>query len=129
MSDLDRLIADALKDEDDPALAGAEREPGYVAQALALFTGRLAWVHWTIMIAQLAMFAVGAWCAVNFFQAGEVLAALRWGLPGVVLLCYAAIFKSALGPQMETNRLLMEIKRLELRVERLRAERAAAGEE
>ena len=129
MSDLDQLVERALRERDDDALARADAEPGWFAQAVALFTGRLAWVHWTIMIGQLVMFAVGAWCAVNFFQASDVMSALRWGLPGVVLLCYAAIFKSALGPQMETNRLLMEIKRLELRVERLRTERAATGEE
>ncbi len=128
MSDLDQLVERALREEDEGALARLDSEPGYIAQALALFTGRLAWVHWTIMIGQIAMFAGGAWCAVNFFQAGDLMAALRWGLPGVVLLCYAAIFKSTLGPQMETNRLLMQIKRLELRVERLRAERSTASE-
>lgn len=129
MSDLDQLVERALREEDGSALARLDAEPGWIAQAIALFTGRLAWVHWTIMIGQLVMFAAGVWCAVNFFQASEPMAALRWGLPGMVLLCYAAIFKSALGPQMETNRLLMQIKRLELRVERLRAERGAGGEE
>lgn len=121
MSDLDRMIKDSLDemDRDSPELSV---EPGYFKQALGLFTGRLAWVHWVIMITQSLFFIAGVVCAVNFFQTETVLDALRWGLPGTVLLLYAAIFKTSLGPQMETNRLLTELKRMELRVERLRAE-------
>ncbi len=119
MSDLDKLIEETLR-EADRGGPGAGGEPGYFRQALALFSGRLAWVHWTIMIAQAGFFIAGVWCAVNFFNAADPLEALRWGLPGSVLLVYAAIFKSSLGPQMETNRLLMEIKRLELRLAQAR---------
>lgn len=120
MSDLDRLIAESLRegDKDAPELSS---EPGYFKQAIGLFTGRLAWVHWVIMIAQAVMFVGGVWLAVKFFNAADALEALQWGLPSTVLLIYAAIFKTSLQPQMETNRLLMEIKRLELRIERLRA--------
>ena len=126
MTDLDKLIEDTLR-EADRGGPGGQGEPGYFKQALALFTGRLAWVHWTIMITQTVMFLGGAYCAVWFFQAADTLTALRWGLPGTVLLLFSAIFKTALGPQMETNRLLMEIKRLELRLVQLRSDDAGAG--
>ena len=122
MSDLDRMIEDSLREADghSPQL---DLEPGYFAQALSLFTGRTAWVHWTIMIAQSLMFIAGVVCAVKFYQSSTVMTALHWGLPAVVLLVFAAIFKSTLAPKMETNRLLMEIRRVELRIERMRAER------
>ena len=122
MSDLDRMIEDSLREADghSPQL---DLEPGYFAQALSLFTGRTAWVHWMIMVTQALMFIGGVFCAVKFYQADAVMEALRWGLPSVVLLVFAAIFKTALGPRMETNRLLMEIKRVELRIERMRADR------
>lgn len=122
MSDLDKLIEDTLR-EADGGRPGAGAEPGYFKQAIALFTGRMAWVHWLIMIAQALFFIGGAWCAVNFFNAQNALDAMRWGLPATVLLVYSAIFKSTLGPQMETNRLLMEIKRLELRLVQAEARR------
>jgi len=124
MSDLDKMIAQSLRDTD-ADLGELQTEPGYFRQAISLFTGRLAWVHWVIMIGQIVMFLGGALCAVEFFAAATPLEALQWGLPAAVLLIYAAIFKTSLGPQMETNRLLMEIKRLELRVERLRQEKGA----
>lgn len=122
MSDLDRMIEDSLKEADgqSPQL---DLEPGFFAQAISLFTGRTAWVHWMIMIAQALMFFGAVFCAVKFYQADAVMEALRWGLPSVVLLVIAAIFKTALSPRMETNRLLMEIRRVELRIERMRAER------
>ena len=91
---------------------------------MSLFTGRTAWVHWTIMIAQALMFVAGVICAVKFYQAEAVMPALHWGLPAVVLLVFSAIFKSTLAPKMETNRLLMEIRRVELRIERLRSDRS-----
>lgn len=122
MSDLDKMIAQSLRDTD-PDLAELSTEPGYFKQAISLFTGRMAWVHWVIMIGQLTMFVGGVWAASKALNATETLEALRWGLPAVVLLVYAAIFKMSLGPQMETNRLLMEIKRLELRIERLREDK------
>ncbi len=126
MSDLDRLISASLRegDKDAPEL---NSEPGYFRQALSLFTGRLAWVHWVTMIAQLIMFVAGVWMAAQFFNATDLLEALKWGLPSVVLLVFSAIFKTSLQPQMETNRLLMEIKRLELRIERLRSAQGDAA--
>lgn len=120
MSDLDRLIEDSLREADRTGLVPSG-EPGYFRQAFALFTGRLAWVHWVMFITQFTMFVLGAVCAWHFFQAETALTALHWGFPAAVLLIFSAIFKTALAPEMATNRLLMEIKRLELRIERLRA--------
>lgn len=122
MSDLDRMIEESLReaDRDAPTMS---REPGYFRQAIALFTGRLAWVHWTIMISQLIMFGLAIYCTVYFFQATETLEALRWGLPATVLFIMSGLWKTALGPEFATNRLLMEMKRLELRIEQLKAER------
>lgn len=120
MSDLDKMIAQSLRDTD-PDMAELTLEPSYFKQTAGLFTGRLAWVHWVVIISQALMMVVGAWAAANALYATEVLEALRWGLPAVVLLVYAAILNISLLPAMETNRLIREIKRLELRVERLRA--------
>jgi len=121
MSDLDRMIKDSLDDmdKDSPELSV---EPGYFNQAIGLFTGRLAWVNWLIMGMQIAMFVGGVWCSIELFNATETLAALKWGLTAAVLLIWSLITKMALVPHMETNRLLMEMKRMELRIERLRAE-------
>jgi len=121
MSDLDRLIKDSLDemDQDSPEL---NLEPGYFNQAIGLFTGRLAWVNWLIMVMQIAMLVGGVWCAIELFQATDTLTAIKWSVPAAVLLIWSLVTKMALVPHMETNRLLMEMKRMQLRIERMRAD-------
>ncbi len=70
------------------------------------------------MVVQGLVFIAGVWATWHFFQAGDALAALRWGLPAAVLLLMALIIKMALWPTMQTNRVIRELKRLELQVAR-----------
>jgi hypothetical protein len=65
------------------------------------------------------LFIAGVIAAWNFFQANEVVAQLRWGLPAAVLLILATMLKVALLPRMESNRLMRELKRIELQVAHL----------
>ena len=50
------------------------------------------------------------------FGADDALSALHWGLPAAVLLIMALMIKLALWPVMQTNRLRLSLKRLELLV-------------
>jgi hypothetical protein len=125
MSELDRMIEAALRDEDREILARAGREPDYLGQVAGLFGGSLGWVNGVVMAAQAGLFFGGVWCAWMFFAATDVLAALHWGLPAAVLIVTAAILKvGALWPSMQANRLLREIKRLELQIARQSGTRA-----
>ena len=69
------------------------------------------------------MFVVGVWFAWEFFQASDALDALRYGLPAVTLFVMAIVIKTSMTPYISENRLLTEIRRLELRIERMRSER------
>ena len=66
------------------------------------------------MAAQAALFVVGVWAAWRFFEADTPLSALHWGLPAAVLLLMSLIIKMGLMPQMQANRLMRELKRLQL---------------
>ena len=48
--DLDRMINEALDAEDREIFGELGEEPGYFAQAIGLFRGKLAWVMWVIYI-------------------------------------------------------------------------------
>ena len=122
MSRLDDLIEKTLIEDDEDMASTLLREPGYFEQAFGLFTGRLAWVNWLMMIIQSLIFFVSIWLSFKFFAATTVLEALRWGLPCAVMMLSALTMKMALLPQMTTNRLLLEMRRMELRIERLRSE-------
>lgn len=108
--------------EIDAALIAEERalldripaEPGYFHQLGLLFRGEAAWVNRVMMVSQLLLFAAGSYAAWRFFGTGNVVEALRWGLPSAVLLIMSLMVKLALWPVLQTNRLLRAVKRLEV---------------
>lgn len=113
MDKLDKLIEEALLVED-REIFEETRELGWFALGMNQFRGKLGWVTWVIMLVQGAMFIIGVWCAVQFFQAGEVLLAVKWGISGAVMLLMATSLKMSLMPQMQADRVIRELKRVEL---------------
>ena len=116
MTDVDRMIDEALAKEERALLASIGAEPAYVTQALALFDGRTGWVNLVLIVTQAVAFLGGVWAAMRFFAATDALEALHWGVPAAVLILGALVLKTALYPVIQTNRLLRELKRLELQV-------------
>lgn len=114
-SKIDDLIREALEGEERGIISQTE-ELGYFALGLSQFRGKLGWVTWVIMVVQVVMFLAGAWCAVGFFQATDTLAALRLGIPGAVLWIMAINLKLSLVPQMQADRIIRELKRVELMI-------------
>ncbi len=119
MSDLDKMIQATLNEEDRAFFARLEREPGYLSQVGGLLSGSLGWLNLLLMVVQAVLFFAGAWCAWEFFQANDMIIALRWGLSASVLLLTGTVLKIAtLWPSLQANRVLREIKRLELQIAR-----------
>lgn len=121
MSDIDRLIEETLDHEDADLRRALGEEPGFIASAFGMLRGPGAWPRQAMFAAQTVMFFVSVWFAWAFFQAETVLEALRWGLPSAVLMLGALVVKTSMAAFLTEHRLLMEIRRLELRIERLRA--------
>lgn len=119
--EIDRLIDESLEAEERELLRRIGEEPGYFTQIWGLFDGRLGWVSWLMMFWQTVMFVAAVYCAVRFFQASETLEALHWGMPSAVLLIMAGMLKLALWPSLQTNRVLRELKRVELQIARVSA--------
>lgn len=115
MSKLDQLIEEALSDQDKEMLHET-RELGWFALGASQFTGKLGWVSWVLMITQTALFLAGVWTAWHFFATDDVLTALKWGLSSATLMIVATILKTSLMPQMQADRILRELKRVELMI-------------
>lgn len=113
MDKLDKLIEDAMKSED-RALLKDTGELGYFALGLKQFTGKLGWVTWVIMIMQGVIFLIGLWCLITFLNASDALAAIKWGISSAILILVATNLKLSLWPQMQADRVLRELKRVEL---------------
>jgi len=113
MTKLDDLIYEALEDQDKAALAETD-ELGYFALGLSQFSGKMGWVTWLIMLIQAVMFLGSVYCAVQFYGAVDVLSAVKWGISGATLMIMAISLKLSLAPQMQADRVIREVKRLEL---------------
>lgn len=116
------MIDAALDEEERKLLHDIGDEPGYFAQAFGLFGGKLGWVTWLMMATQILMFAAAVYLAVRFFNAQDTLEALKWGLPSAVLLIQALLIKLTLWPSLQANRVIREVKRLELQLARMNIE-------
>jgi len=119
----DDLISAALAAEDRELLA-AHAEPGYFAQATGMFRGKLGWVIWFTYLVGLASFAVSMYAMWQTWHVEEALQAVRWGVVSLLFFQGTVIMKLFLGSHMEANRMLREVKRVELQVAMLRS---AAG--
>ena len=119
MKDFDDLIGRALTEED-RALLASHHEPGYVAQAFGLLRGPMAWVMWVAYLAAILAFAGGVYALWQLAGATEAVVAVKWGVASLFLFQVTTMCKSFMGNRMEANRLLRELKRMELQVSLLR---------
>jgi hypothetical protein len=120
MRDLDRMIDEALGQEESELLRRISGEPNIMERALGLFGAGIGWTAALMMVIQAALFIAGLWAGLNFFEASEPVQQLRWGLPAAVLLLMSLILKLAVAPVIHHDRLMREIKRLELQIARMR---------
>jgi hypothetical protein len=115
MSKLDQLIEEALSDQDKEIMRET-RELGWFALGASQFTGKLGWVSWVLMITQTALFLLAVWTGWQLFSSADVLTALKWGLSAATLMIVATILKTSLMPQMQADRIMRELKRVELMI-------------
>ena len=118
MRDLDRMIEEALGEEETEVLRRIGGEPGFLERAMGMFGAGLEWTVRFMLFGQAMIFLVGVWAAWHFFAAADPVLQLRWGLPAAVLLLASLIVKVAVGPAIFHNRVMRELKRIELQIAR-----------
>jgi hypothetical protein len=116
MRDLDKMIEEALGEEESEVLRRIGGEPGLVERAMGMFGAGAEWMVRFLLFAQTVLFVAGAWAAWNFFQADDPVSQLRWGLPAAVLVLVSLILKMGVGPVLFHNRVMRELKRIELQI-------------
>jgi hypothetical protein len=114
MRDLDRMIDEAVDEEERELLRRIGEEPGFMDQAFGIFSGRTGWVNAVLVVVQTLSFLAGAWAAWMFFAAGDPVTQLRWGLPAAVLLLMAVTIKMAVWPTIQINRMQRELTLIQL---------------
>jgi hypothetical protein len=123
MDKFDEMIGRAMTEED-RALLAAHGQRGYVAEALGVFSGPMAGVMRLVYVVVLVTFVGAVYALWQLSAASDPLAAVQWGVAALVLFQMTALCKSFLGSHLEANRMLRELKRIELQVALLRSERS-----
>ena len=118
MRDLDKMIEDALGEEEADVLRRIGGEPGLVERAMDMFGAGPQWMVRFLLFAQTLLFVAGVWAAWKFFAADDPVSQLRWGLPAAVLVLVSLIVKMGVGPVVYHNRVMRELKRIELQIAR-----------
>jgi hypothetical protein len=121
MRDLDKLIDEALGEEESELLRRIGGEPNFLERAMGLFGAGIGRLAWLMMVVQTVLGLAGIWAAWMFFQATDPAAQLRWGLPSAVLLLMSLIVKMSVAPAIYHNRVMCELKRIELQMARMRS--------
>jgi hypothetical protein len=112
MNDLEQKIQAALRrDTAGDSLAG---EPNLAEEVLTAFRGRHRWLTALVVLVNLAAFAGFVLAAVRFYGATDVAVQLRWGALAAVLLSVMTMLKLWFWLEMQSNRILREVKRVEL---------------
>jgi len=75
---------------------------------------------WVVDLAAGIAFLAGAYTIWRMFGTSNVLDAVRWGVTSQFLFQITTRCKALMGNRMEENRLLRELKRVELQVSLLR---------
>ncbi|NOX94986.1 MAG: hypothetical protein GXP04_07785 [Alphaproteobacteria bacterium] len=120
MDDLDRKIEEALNEED-RSLMSEFGEQGLWAQLGGLFQGKLAWFTAIIFIIATITVAIGLYAAWKFATVDDMTAMVRWGGLAWAGLTVQMMIKLWSWMRMESNRVIREVKRLELQIARLQA--------
>lgn len=87
----------------------------------ASFNGQMGWMYALVMVVTF-VFVVGAlYCAYQFYYAQEVKAIMGWGIGIIILVLFTQISKMWYWSEMGHNRVIREVKILELQMAQMQA--------
>ncbi|MFN3960675.1 MAG: DUF6768 family protein [Parvularculaceae bacterium] len=117
MSKLDQMIEDALGAED-RALFARFGDQGLVGEIGGLFSGKTGW--WVVLtsLVQIALFAGALYAAMQFLTLDDPVLVIRWGIAAAVWFMAMSVIKLMHWQQMQANRVIREVKRLQLQLAR-----------
>lgn len=118
MKDIDKEIERALSDED-RALTQQFEELGLFGYFKTLFRGKDAWVTFLSIFFGIILQVLFFYSAYKFFVEVDINTKILWGGAAWFTAIMVAFMKVWFWMRMESNRVIREIKRLELQVAHL----------
>ncbi|MEO0796570.1 MAG: DUF6768 family protein [Verrucomicrobiota bacterium] len=112
MNSIDEKIQQALKESHESQELFAQ--PSLMQEAIAPFRGRRKWVNVVGLLYGITGFALFLWGAIECFHAETVHSQILWAGLAVIGMALNAFLKVFFWMEMHTNRILVEVKRVEL---------------
>jgi hypothetical protein len=112
------MIEEAL-DTEDRAILERYGEQGVFAQMFSVYDGKMRWLAVMATVMTFAIFVGALYCAWMLVNASDTATAVRWGVGTVAFMAMVGFLKIWFWLRMESNRILREVKRVELQVARL----------
>ena len=123
MTDLDREIEEALNAED-RELHKQLGEQGIYAQWFSVYRGPQAWISIVTTIVMVVLFGVGVYGILQFHEVGfNSYEHVLWAAFVFAIMVMISFLKVWFWIRMEANRVIREIKRVELQVARISRDR------
>jgi NADH:ubiquinone oxidoreductase subunit 6 (subunit J) len=97
-------------------LAKLDEEPGSLQQIAGIFQGPLNWIYVLLLIAAIIVGIAGVYAAWQFAMSAELRPLFYWGAVAWFCLVVLAVVRILFFMQLNTNRVLREVKRLELQI-------------
>lgn len=113
MDYLDVRISELVNEQDEHLLR-ASQQYGWRGLWRLMLRSRLGSVVKVIFVIQFVVAVAAIWTAIQFFQAVEVLAAVKYGMTAATLLLLLGMLQLAMMPHMHTERLIRALKRVEI---------------
>lgn len=112
MNDLDQKIQAALKETTEgESLA---REPNIAEEIITAFRGRNSWTTMLAVVFSIGSMALAVWAGLRFYGADAVREQLLWGGLCLLAVLFVSFLKVWFWMEMHSNRVLRELKRVEL---------------
>ncbi len=120
MSKLDKMIEEAL-DAEDRAVFAQYGEQGMFSEIAGLFSGKFG--PWNLLAAgvQVIMFAGALYAGRQFLAVDQLPEMIRWGALAGLLVMAISVIKLMHWEQVHANRIIREVKRVELQIARTKA--------
>lgn len=112
MNDIDNKIRKALKDSDNSDELFEERN--IMMEAMTPFRGRRRWVNTLGLAYGILGLVLAIWAGFKFYNADVVGDQIQWGGLCLLGILFTSFLKVWFWMEMHTNRVLREVKRVEL---------------
>jgi uncharacterized membrane protein YciS (DUF1049 family) len=125
MKNIDDAIREAVSKEDAEFLSKLENEPGSLEQIAGILQGPLNWLHTLFLIVGVIAGIFGVYSGWQFAIATDLRPLFYWGAVAGFCLAVLVTVRIIFFMQLNTNRVLRELKRLELQIALLASKKVA----